>query len=474
MVRTGLLVLLLTSGCLGAAELTLTLDSTTIERGRLFIGQLHYHGKRDDGPADLRPWEKHFHIERSNFSRRQRENGIDSSEDIRLYPRFSGDGVIDAIAHGGVIMEPIRVTVTPLRRNGIDGDPVLAPLPKTARVGVPVPVAVTVPLLSPGNEVNAMPWEADGFTVQPLPALTIDENGQQAVKLRWLLYPQIKGDHQLDLPVIQQRGHGRWRFHLPLQQLRVMPLPSYLPPTLPVGAISATSRAVTIDGHPHWELTLHGKGRIDDHPWGLHDAIVRATGIDEEAIVAIGETVAADGLRHKRWRFPVPRWTLPWPAGPALALRWYDPDEGRVRTLRHRLERAGNLPSGFGGLLVLAMAIAAIAAGGPATRGVRRLFTWWRQQRRLRAATTADTLRRALLEHGGHRHLEAWAAARNSVCATQAAAELNALCFGRQAPAGFDTVKAKVRHVESARQRLLRASTRTLTRIFQKNAGKTA
>ncbi len=469
MVRSIVIALLLACcAAVSAAELTLTLDSPEIERGRVFIGQLDYHGKSGDGPADLRPWEKRFLIERSNFSQEKTADGVRSSEDIRLYPRFSGEGVIDAIAHGGVIMEPIPVTVRPLQRNGIDGEPILTPLPAQAQVGVPVTIGVTVPLLSPGNKVSAGPWEADGFIVQPLPQRQIDIAGQAAVQLRWLLYPQIKGDHQLDLPTIQQRGHGRWRYHLPLQTLRVMPLPSYLPPTLPIGAIRVASRSLDINGQPHWQLTVSSRGMIDDHPWGLHDAITRATGIDEDAITMLDETVDADGTRHKRWRFPVPRWTLPWLSRPTLELRWYDPDAGRVQTVNHRLARAENIPTWFGLLLLAATLTAAIALAGLLGRILRRLRTWWRYQQQLRAAPDPHSLRRALLDHGGHRHLEAWAATRNSICATQAAAELNALCFRQGSHRdGLAEVKKKVRYVESAGQRLQQLTTRRLQKIVK-------
>ena len=456
MVARVIVALLLLAVCLpaGAAELSLQLDQKEIERGRVFIGTLHYRGKSGTGPADLRDWEKAFFVERSNFSAEEHDGLIESSEDIRLYPRRSGELVINAIAHGGVIMEPIPVRVRPLRRNGITGDPSIEPLPAGVQVGSPLAVTVLAPLLAPGNKVRAEPWEAPGFRVEALPSKRIATAAGEAVALRWRLYPLAKGHHRLEPPAVAQKGNGRWRFHLPLQEIAVTPLPSYLPPTLPVGRLAVSSRALRVNDQPFWEVTLHGPGLLDDHPWGLHQALAEATGIGEGAIRLFDERVDADGLRHKRWRLPVPRGHFDLLHGPKITLRYFDPATQRVESITHRLPRGENIPTWLGVLLIIgAIGIGMLIALGVAQL-VRPLLQWWRNHQALTRATDPDALRRLLLRQHDCRHLEQWAAGQRSVCATQAAAELNALCFSRNATPDFATVKEKVLRSEAFSRRL--------------------
>lgn len=439
-----------------SAELSLQLDSHEIELGRVFIGTLNYHGKSGTGPADLRPWEDEFAIERDNFSTEEKAGEIISHEDIRLYPRFSGELVINAIAHGGVIMEPMKVWVRPLQRDGINGQPILAPLPTRIQVGSPITVSVTVPLLAPTNKVTASEWKVENIRIVALAQQHEISQGNQAIKLRWLLYPEKKGIYALTLPAIEQRGNGRWRFHLPLQKITVFPLPSYLPPTLLVGAVTAHSKLIEHDQQPYWELTLDSNGLIDSHPWGLLNTISSELGIDEGRVISQQASVDAKGMWHRKWLIPVPQWTFGLFHGPSLTIHYFSPPSQRTETLDHPLPAAIKFPNWFIGVLAVIAAMILIGVASLLARIWRWLKRYFEHLRLLQAASDAHTLRRELLRYGQHRHLEAWAISKNTVLAAQAAADLNALSFSRDSNKAFDTVKANILKIESLKAQLQR------------------
>ncbi len=437
-----------------SAELSLQLDSREIEYGRVFIGTLNYRGKSGTGPADLRPWEEEFLVERDNFSAEEKAGEIISHEDIRLYPRFSGDLVINAIAHGGVIMEPIKVKVRPLQRNGIDGQPILEPLPKKVQVGTPIKVAVTVPLLAPTNKVSTSDWSVPGMTVVALPQQHETRQGQDVIKLRWRLYPAAKGSYRLALPAIQQRGNGRWRFHLPLQEIAVFPLPSYLPPTLPVGTLSASSGLIHDDKQPYWQVTLTSDGLLDSHPWGLQRTLASALGIDEASINSGEASIDAQGWWHRSWTMPVPQWTVGLLHGPTLSIRFFSPRSQRLETLDHLLPAATRLPGWFIAVLALVGMILFAGVIILLRRVAHRIRHYRHHLHLLHAATDAHALRRELLRYHRQRHLEAWAAATGTLQATQTAANLNALSFSRHSDKSFAAVKTSVLRIESPKRQL--------------------
>ena len=478
-------------GLASAAQLTLKLKQTEIERGRAFRGTLYYEGASSDRPADLGPWEADFVIERSSFSAEVSDGVIHSSEDLRLYPRRSGDLLLDRISHGGAIMAAIPVRVRPLRQNGISGDPVLTPPPASVQAGSPIPVSVTVPLLDPANRVSAEAWQPRGFIVESLPPRYgkrvsqkpspygeeevkpcfspspqpspsrerefCDSLGVAVITLRWQLFATTKGRYRIDLPAIKEKGNGHWRFHLPLMPIEITPLPSYLPPSLPIGRLSVSSRTLRIDDRRLWEVTLHSPGLLDDQPWGLQSALARATGVDPALIRPFDTRLDADGMHHKRWRLPIPRGHFDLLHGPEITLRYFDQATQRVESITHRLPRGENIPAWLGVTLIVAeLGIVMLIALGIA-RLVDPLRQWWRNYRALARATDPDTLRRLLLRQHGCKHLEQWAARHCSLIATQAATELNALCFGRRPHPDFTAVKYRVLQVEAPRQRLRRA-----------------
>ncbi len=453
-------------GLASAAQLTLKLKQTEIERGRAFRGTLYYEGASSDRPADLGPWEADFAIERSSFSANESDGVIHSSEDLRLYPRSSGDLLLDRISHGGAIMAAIPVRVRPLRQNGISGDPVLTPPPASVQVGSPIPVSVTAPLLDPANRVSAEAWQPRGFVVESLPPRHGKQGDVPVITLRWQLFATTKGRYRLDLPAIKEKGNGHWRFHLPLMPIEITPLPSYLPPSLPIGRLSVSSRTLRIDDRRLWEVTLHSPGLLDDQPWGLQSALARATGVDPALIRPFDSRLDADGIHHKRWRLPIPRGHFDLLHGPEITLRYFDPATQQVESITHRLPRGKNIPAWLGVTLIVAeLGIVILIALGIA-RLVDPLRQWWRNYRALARTTDPDTLRRLLLRQHGCKHLEQWAARHCSLIATQAATELNALCFGRRPHPDFTAVKYRVLQVEAPRQRLRRAFDRGIKKIL--------
>ena len=433
----------------GNAEIELQLDSREIELGRVFLGQLHYRGKSGDKPANLQPWENNFFIERSNFSVTRQKGLIVSSEDIRLYPRRSGKVVINAIAHGGVIMEPIDVKVRPLRRDGIDGAPVLQPVVRTIQVGSPIDIIVEVPLLHPANKIVVAPWEMAGMKIMALPQQSIEHDGHKTIKLHWRLFAEKKGVYRIELPAIQQRGNGKWRFHLPLQEVEVFPLPSYLPPTLPVGQISMRSEIVRVNGIPHWRISVNGTGLLSDEIHGLRAELSNMTGVAENRIVVIAAANRQIALQQQTWQLPVPQWSGGIGRGPRITQRYFDPQTGEVEVLVHDLPAVWRFP----GWMRIPLLLAAVLLLLPLARSLIHLAKTIRRQqifrRQIKTAECPDTLRRLLINHYDLLTLEQWAQRHGRLEAAVIARDLNALCFSNCRKNQLDKIRQQLLELEN-------------------------
>ncbi|HFD86997.1 MAG TPA: hypothetical protein ENJ35_04910 [Gammaproteobacteria bacterium] len=413
----------------GDAELSLKLEKTGIEIGRVFLGVLDYNGKSGSGPADLRPWEKNFLVERSNFSMERKSGRFHSTEDIRLYPRRSGTLVINAIAHGGVIMEPLKVQVKPLTRNGINGDPIFKPLPRQVQIGSPLEVAVEVPLLHPSNSVITDPRKIAGARVISLPQETIERENHVSVVLHWKIFAQHKGEYQIELPAIYQRGNGKWRFHLPLQTVEFFPLPSYLPPTLPVGQLTLTSKLVAINSKRFWRIEIHNTGLLGDEIYGLRTALAKATGIAENEVEITPPTTTSSGGQVSIYQLPVPQWTLDFWHGPKITQQYFDPAKGDMEAIQLYLPATWRLPGWASAIVYLLTGMISLALLFGLYQLGLKIIRWLAFLNQIQQADNPHALRKLLLERNHCKTLEQWAGTRGTMEATLVADELNALCF---------------------------------------------
>lgn len=420
-----------------------------VEMGKYLNLQIVYEGESAVGSADLRQWADDFFIDvRDSATENLLSGAIRTTQQLRLYPRAVGEVVLERIALGGAVAGPLRVTVAPTVRNRIDGTPRWIPLPQQVWQGQTFEIGLDAALMHPSNHIAFEDVVLPGFDTQPLPRQTDSRNGVEVVRLRWRVTALEPGRHRLELPPIEQRGRGRWRFFLRTPEIRVLPLPSYLPPSVPVGKVTLESALLDDGARQFWEVIVRNRGRLPDASYGLRAALAGAAGIDPERIeVSAVETDPATGIALQRYRAPLPDWSFGWGAGPAVRLRYFDTDEGRLTEIQTRLPPAWRLPTyaTFTLAVIAVLSLAAFAAW--LVRATRRLLARRRFRQQLAQAPDAHALRRLLIASTGSPTLTDWAATQRDPAATEAAASINEACFCAATPPDAATLKHALRRL---------------------------
>jgi len=248
----------------------------------------------------------------------------------------------------------------------------------------------------------------------------------------WILYPVNAGIVSLDLPPVryQLSGSDRRRFHLPLLQLDVKALPTYLPPTLPVGQLSVHSQihsAASVGRQ--WQINIQSDGLI---PYGVPEVDTQLAAISQHdiATVQLSHTQQSGYREHNNsslYLAPLPRWLMPFGTDLNLSLRWFNPQTGRLQTASHSLPRYWQMPAwAWWMLLITGLIIAAFII--LRSRGwIQSYFQRLTMRRQLQRASNAQQLRRILLSHSQHITLSQWASSKHH--RKPVAHELNQICF---------------------------------------------
>lgn len=106
-----------------------------------------------------------------------------------------------------------------------------------------------------------------GFEVYSLPTKNVKHNqngiNYSILKISWALFPLVPGQHTVELPAIEYHKYGKKirTYYLPKKELTVKALPTYIPPTMPVGKISISSQLRTKgllypDALYYWDISL--------------------------------------------------------------------------------------------------------------------------------------------------------------------------------------------------------------------------
>ncbi|MCB1802321.1 MAG: hypothetical protein KDI82_11590 [Gammaproteobacteria bacterium] len=426
-----LIALLAMTFVANAASLRIEGADTEVEMGKYLNLQIVYEGESAVGSADLWQWADDFFIDvRDSETENLLSGDIRTTQQLRLYPRSVGEAVLERIALGGAVAGPLRVTVVPTVRNGIDGTPRWILLPENVWQGQTFEIGVDAALMHPSNHIAFEDVVLPGFDTQPLPRQTDSRNGVDVVRLRWRVTALQPARHRLELPPIEQRGRGRWRFFLSAPEVRVVPLPSYLPPSVPVGKVTLESALLEDGARQFWQAVVRNRGRLPDASYGLRAALAGSAGIDAERIeVSDVETDSATGITLQRYRAPLPDWSFGWGAGPAVRLRYFDTDEGRLTEIQTRLPPAWRLPT-YATFTLVVIAVLLLAAFAVwLVRATRRLLAQRRFRQQLSQAPDAHALRRLLITSTGSPTLTDWAATQRDPAATEAAASINKACF---------------------------------------------
>ncbi|MCB1787053.1 MAG: hypothetical protein H6955_22065 [Chromatiaceae bacterium] len=449
MVRVVLLLVALVAmtSVADAAALRIEGANAEVEMGKYLNLQIVYEGESAVGSADLQQWADDFFIDvRDSGTENLLSGSIRTTQQVRLYPRSTGEAVLERIALGGAVAGPLRVTVVPAVRNGIDGTPRWLPLPERVWQGQAFEIAVDAALMHPSNHIALDDAVLPGFDVQPLPRQTESRDGVEVVRLRWRVTAVEPGVHRLELPPIEQRGRGRWRFYLRATEIRVVPLPSYLPPSVPVGKVTLESVLVRGDGKQYWQVHIRNPGRLPDASYGLRAALATASGINPDRLgVAEVEADLETGIASQRYQVPLPDWSFGWGDGPTITLRYFDTDAGQLTETRTWLPPAWRMPIYAALVLIAVSVLLLVGAAALLVRATRRWLERRQFRQQLARAPDAHALRRLLITSTGHSILTDWAAQQRDPAATDVAELINKVCFSAAAPPDSTTLRQALR-----------------------------
>ena len=110
-------------------------------------------------------------------------------------------------------------------------------------------------------------FEINGFENTLLPFKRIKEkNGTYTNNIGWALTALKSGEQKIELPPVEYSVSGvlRKQFYLPHNIINIKPLPSYVPPTLPIGKITLQSQPahtwlMQTDTLAYWEINIRGE-----------------------------------------------------------------------------------------------------------------------------------------------------------------------------------------------------------------------
>lgn len=367
-------------------------SGTSPEYGKPLFARLIYQGSERAAKQafDLEDWSQDVVIQREDVE-------VDAGRrelSMRIYARAAGSISLSAIAHGGALLRPVPLHFKRAERLGKLGGAQRLPPPQALKDGVYVGQAFVLRLaidrLHPANEFRALEREWEGFEVRALPQQERVIDGRSQRLLAWSVVALRPGLQRFELPAVERRGHGRFRFYFPPVTLRVWPLPDYLPPATPVGTIHSHSVRRNDEWHIELQSTAwlaHGLPALESALQGDLDeasAALAGSGKAFKLARSIDAQPSADGLLWRlRYRLPIPPATSPFPQRlePSAKLWIFDPQQGAARPIELRLPAVWQIQP-WHWLALLGLIVVLIAL--PGSRPMRRHFAkavggliWW-------------------------------------------------------------------------------------------------
>jgi len=412
-----------------AAQMFVETDDQQVEMGKYLGARIVYTGKQSAGTADLHQWHDDFHIDRRGSETDTLPDGqVQTTENLRLYPKRTGELLLESIALGGAIASPQRIQSKPTVRDDIDGTPYRLELPDQVWQGQAFILAIRINLMHPSNHIAVEEMTAPGWRIKELPRIEEVDERCKTVTLRWRLQAHSSGHLTIDPPLIEQRGRGRWRFHLPSHVVKVLPLPSYLPPTVPVGKIELAPTLFEDSGTQYWQLQVSSSGELPDEIHGVRRQLEDLAGVEAEQVTIDSGDTPKD-IETLAYRVPVPDWSWGFGKGPQISIDYFDANGGRLALTETRLPAVWQAPTPAKillGLFGLTMAAALAAAGWKIAHRLieRKHFT-----RQLQQTKNAQQLRALLLQSSGAKTLQEWQTLAPQNASINLEMKLNRMCF---------------------------------------------
>jgi len=333
---------------------------------------------------------------------------------LRLYPRSVGTHSLPALTIGKARGNPLTLVSTePVVEESILGlEWQVSKTRAWQREAIVIRVQLTTTDYSAHLKLG--PVEQQRYISKALNTKTDRlPDGQYRHQAGWVIYPLESGTLDLDLPPIryQLSGSDRRRFHLPIQNLTINPLPSYLPPILPVGKLDISSQVRWQDKTPEWHIDVASNGLIPYGIPGIDSQLARVSKHDI-ADIRFQSVQYEDYSKHGNqayYKAPLPTWLMPYGKGISIKLRYFNPDSGTLEEKLHTLPRQLRMPDWAWGLVITIVLVLVIIGFPYIHRYLGAYVHRINLGRSIKKAKSVEEIRGAILSGNRYITLSQWA-----------------------------------------------------------------
>ncbi len=428
-------------------KLTVQVSKTEKQLGQYFRITINYTGNQSLEHLNLDLWKKHFSIVYGDEYKDEDEYGrIIQTLKLRLYPRNKDIRQLPALTleKAKSISIPLKVTPAKIKNEPIELSWNISNLSPWQREAIIIHVRIQssdttahVLLDSPDNNesmLRALKTEKH-----------ITKNGLAIFDAGWIFYPLNEGKQSIDLPAIryQLSGSDRRRFYLPVQHLQVKPLPSYLPPNLPVGELKLDSKIENGEINS-WKTIVHTPALI---PFGV-------PGLDKQLSIINGQDVSNIKMKYKKLsnykdygdlniiNAPLPKWLMPFGPKINIKLRYFDPESSTLKESLHNLPRHWTMPAWAWWITLIICSFLSLIIFKQIRPWLNHQAVRWNIRKQLKTEMTADQLRKLLLNNGQYISLHDWAKENDN--RKTLVAELNNACFSNMTSLNLSNLQSEI------------------------------
>ena len=329
----------------GEARLTISANKTSIELGQPVVLQLHSNGLASNlSKISLKPLNQDFGVEVLEYARETKTGKEIQTLTVKLYPRHIGTLNIPSLILDGYKTSSIPVNVI-----------------ENSFVKVHSHITNTSPWMrqqtlitmdfsskSPFFKLETDQGDENETIPFPVEKYTSTENGvsYSVQKIGWFLFPLQDGSMHIALPPVRyvRNGAVKGLFYFPQVLLNVRPLPSYIPPTMPVGKISIQS-TLTPDSWLHtgrlgyWNVKVHGEHVPSEWLPSISRQIKSSDNIQFLPVDSKRyNSPDSNGVRGEAsYNIPFEPLSNGLLTFPSLRVQYFDPDTGRIGTIYHQI-----------------------------------------------------------------------------------------------------------------------------------------
>ncbi len=413
-------------------ELKVNISRSKKQAGQYFRTTLAYCGPLQIENIKLDNWRENFAIfHEDEYSDTDSKGRTIQVLKLRLYPRTSTIHQLPALKAGNAISNPVNIQISPavVKNSAIELNWSISSLNPWQREAV----VIQVELKSSDTAAHAI-LDSSGKEESLIRAFKTErqvlKNGIISFNAGWIYYPAKSGFQSVELPAIryQLSGSDLRRFYLPLQKLNVKPLPTYIPPDLPIGKLNISSYIENNDT-AMWKITVQTPALI---PYGLSD-------LNRQLSIFSDNDIADIKVEHKKLsdynnygdlniiHAALPEWVTPFGKNFNLNIRYFNPETGKLEKAHHRLPWQWNMPRWAWGIIfilaVLFILVLSIKTYPWVLCRIRKL----RLHQQVKTADSPEQLRKLIIEYGQYITLYQWA--ENNPEKEAFAARLNEICF---------------------------------------------